>query len=355
MRIQCPQCGVKGSLDEAFAGRNVRCPKCRALFAAGPELRPAEPETRDTVVPEAEHSTLQKAVVEMSGEDERIGEESAGKKPQQQEERTVDSGAADIPEAKLEEKRVIAGLPPGAKEPGGAEGGSTAEAGTVPPLAEQGGDQGVPEFSIGWLINRSWDLTRGVKSPIWVALLITYGVVVALVVALAALMSAAGEGEGGPLGMITDLVSSALSTLFTAGLMFMGVKRATGRRVIWKDVFSGFDFWGKILIAAILKMLLVVIGFMLLMLPGIYLMIGYLFTIPLIIDKQMSPWQAMETSRKAVHKVWWKILGLYFVVGLICIISAIPFGIGLIWTMPLAVVLYGVVYNALFGTRKPAE
>ena len=353
MRIQCPQCGVKGSLKEEFSGKNVRCPKCGALFTPGQEQIPAEAEVRHAVEPGVAQSVPHESAPGVSCGEERTGEESAGESPQQRAQTAAGLRDADVPAAEKTESGA-AGVPPALREPGAA-GGSTAETVKIPPLPEQDGVQDLQEFLLGRLIRRAWDLTHGVKAPIWIGLLITYGVVVALVIALAALAAAAGEGEDGPLRMFADLVSSAVSALFTAGLMFMGVKRATGRRMVWKDVFSGFELWGKILLAAILKTLLVLIGFMLLLLPGMYLMIGYLFTYPLMIDKQMSPWQAMETSRKAVHKVWWKILGLYFVVGLICALSAIPFGIGLIWTMPFTVVLYGVVYKALFSTEKAAE
>jgi ssDNA-binding Zn-finger/Zn-ribbon topoisomerase 1 len=32
MKIQCPQCGVAGSVDEAHRGKKVKCPKCNMIF-----------------------------------------------------------------------------------------------------------------------------------------------------------------------------------------------------------------------------------------------------------------------------------------------------------------------------------
>jgi uncharacterized membrane protein len=89
-----------------------------------------------------------------------------------------------------------------------------------------------------------------------------------------------------------------------------------------------------------------------LILPGIYLTVGYAMTVPLIVDRKMSPWQAMEASRKAIHGEWWKIFGLFLVVGLIFMVSALPLGLGFIWTWPMFVVLGGLVYRALFGIEK---
>jgi len=70
--------------------------------------------------------------------------------------------------------------------------------------------------------------------------------------------------------------------------------------------------------------------------------------LPLILDQEMSAWEAMEASRKAIHKVWWKVAGTLFLMGLIYTVSALPLGIGLIWTVPMFIVLGGVIYRCLF-------
>jgi uncharacterized membrane protein len=94
------------------------------------------------------------------------------------------------------------------------------------------------------------------------------------------------------------------------------------------------------------------LGFALLIIPGIYLSIGYMMTYPLIMDKDLSPWEAMEASRKAIHHHWFQIFGLFFVMGLIFIASALPLGIGLFWSIPMGVIMTGIIYRTIFGTEK---
>ena len=91
------------------------------------------------------------------------------------------------------------------------------------------------------------------------------------------------------------------------------------------------------------------LGLVLLILPGIYLAMAYVMTMPLIGDRNLSAWQAMETSRKAVTKRWFQFFGLFFVVGLGICVSILPLGIGLVWTVPWAVNVMGVVYRRTFG------
>ena len=101
--------------------------------------------------------------------------------------------------------------------------------------------------------------------------------------------------------------------------------------------------------------LMVGIGTVLLVIPGIYLMIGYSYAMILMLDKDMGLWKALETSRKAVTKHWFKVLGFYIVIFIISILGSIPLGIGLIWTAPLSFIAYGTLYRNIFGVSKAGE
>ena len=52
--------------------------------------------------------------------------------------------------------------------------------------------------------------------------------------------------------------------------------------------------------------------FLICLIPTIYLQVRWVFTLPLIIDKQMNFWTAMKTSWKMVGKHWWQVLDWSF-------------------------------------------
>lgn len=135
----------------------------------------------------------------------------------------------------------------------------------------------------------------------------------------------------------------------------MGIRKVVGDPISWKMIGKGFSFAGNLILATVLQSVLITIGLLLLVLPGVYLIIGYTMTLPLIVDQGMSPWQAMEKSRKTIHKIWWKVFGLFLLMSLICLVSSVPLGIGLIWTWPMLIILVGVLYCYLFGTTKLDE
>jgi hypothetical protein len=62
----------------------------------------------------------------------------------------------------------------------------------------------------------------------------------------------------------------------------------------------------------------------------------------------MHVWQAMELSRKTITKQWFRFFGLGIVAVVLIVVSAIPFGIGLIWSIPTVYIAYGLLYHHLF-------
>ena len=205
-------------------------------------------------------------------------------------------------------------------------------------------------------IKDAWEETQGAKGSIWAGSAVMYLVMLLTGAAGMFLLPAQGRDLNSVMGMVSNALILTLldliSIIFLSGLIYMGVRKVAGDTLSWKMIFKGFKSFGKVFIAIILQTLLVSIGFLLLIVPGIYLAVGYCLTFPLILDRGLSPWQAMETSRKAIHKVWWKVLGLMFLMGLICSASSLLLGIGLIWTIPMSIVLWGVVFRSLFGVEK---
>jgi uncharacterized membrane protein len=140
------------------------------------------------------------------------------------------------------------------------------------------------------------------------------------------------------------------------GLDYMFLRRIRGEAVQVGDVFAGFNLaFINLAMAGLVKWLLTTLGLILCILPGIYLAVGYMFALPLVIDKKMEFWTAMEVSRRVVHKHWWSALALAIVLGLVAFAGFLLCGIGALITIPLSTAAYLYVYEDLFGTRAAAE
>jgi len=107
-----------------------------------------------------------------------------------------------------------------------------------------------------------------------------------------------------------QLLSMAIQVVMFAGLAIVTWKQAKGGGTIFADFFPAWKTTAQLVWCTVVGLLLIVIGFVLFVLPGIYLVVGYTFSYLLIVDRQMGVWQALEGSRRVVNKHWWGVFGL---------------------------------------------
>ncbi len=211
------------------------------------------------------------------------------------------------------------------------------------------------DFSIGAVLSEAWEKTNGLKGSFWAAGAILFAVILILGVVLgggSVFLAGQGDASSGMLmGLAIQLVMIAVMYPFMAGIVMLGIERSVDLPLSYKSVFTYFAYTLPLLGVAVLMSVLVTIGFILLIIPGIYLSLAYMFAVPLVVEKNLGIWDAMETSRKAVTSHWFKLFFLFFIMMIILMVSALPFGIGLIWTYPMMVAMMGVMYRDIFGVE----
>ncbi|MGC4084940.1 MAG: GYF domain-containing protein [Vicinamibacterales bacterium] len=89
-----------------------------------------------------------------------------------------------------------------------------------------------------------------------------------------------------------------------------------------------------------------------LLVPTMYLLVGYVFMMPLMVDRRLSIWSAMEASRRAVHGAWFPTFGLLLASGMLLMLSAILIGIPLIITLPVCAAALMFAYSDLFDANR---
>jgi len=125
------------------------------------------------------------------------------------------------------------------------------------------------------------------------------------------------------------------------------IRMARGEKVGIGDFFkTGFNRFGTLLGTTILSFLGIIIGFLCLVIPGIYLMIRWYFLYQNIVDRDASVFESFKQSADMVTGQFWIILTL---VMLIAVIQAIggTLVIGTIVTIPYTSLLTAHVYLAL--------
>ena len=142
-------------------------------------------------------------------------------------------------------------------------------------------------------------------------------------------------------------------TVLMGGLFKYYIKLIRGEPASVGDAFSGFGCFVQLVLLGWVMNLLVWIGMLFCVIPGYYLAVAWYFALPLVIDRKMNFWEAMELSRKVVNKHWFLVFALTLVAGLLAISGVIACCIGIFVTMPLGFVALMYAYEDIFGPPPP--
>ena len=110
----------------------------------------------------------------------------------------------------------------------------------------------------------------------------------------------------------------------------------------------------KYFIASILQGIIAVIGFILLIIPGIIFSIRLSYVSYLIVDKDLGPIEAIKTSWKITKGNTWNLFFFGILIGLINILGFICLIVGLFVTVPLTMLASVHVYRKLLLQSEAA-
>jgi len=148
------------------------------------------------------------------------------------------------------------------------------------------------------------------------------------------------------------LISIVVAGPMIGGVFLLYLRKIRGEPVIFGDMFAGFGpSFGSLFAAHVVSMILVLLGLILFILPGIYLLVSWTFALPLIIDRKMDFWEAMELSRKMVTKHWWKMFGLVIVLMLLGLAGLVVFFVGVFVAAAVGQAALAHAYEDIFIPR----
>lgn len=241
----------------------------------------------------------------------------------------------------------------------------------APPIAGLG-SRGVPaevalnrdyELDIGACIARGWDLLKQNFWPVvgisFLIMLITFAI--NQVVSLGSRPAVRGmilahhlSLSGISIVLGSSILGSPVYTVLTAGLFkyYLKLIRAEGPTI--GDAFAGFSpAAGQLILLGLVSGILNLIAFFLCVIPMIYLSVSWIFALPLVIDRNLNFWDAMELSRKIVGKHWFITFAFLLVLGLIGMGGFLACCVGALVTIPLASLALLYAYEDIFGRQGP--
>lgn len=138
-------------------------------------------------------------------------------------------------------------------------------------------------------------------------------------------------GMAGAIPVVGIFASLFLAGVFYGGLYYYILKKVRGEATEIGDAFSGFSVcFGQLALATFVSSLLTVFAFLLLILPGIYLAVCWMFTYLIVREKGLPFWDAMELGRKVITAQWFRVFGVLLLFFLLAVaVNAVPIALAI--------------------------
>lgn len=205
-------------------------------------------------------------------------------------------------------------------------------------------------------LGEAWRGIKGFKLKCHIAMAIWFVVyllaaLISIPVTMGLVELGANEATAAIIASLVQVVAIAVTMPMMVGITIMGLRHARGKPVSVASIFGYFHRSPAAILWYFLMTLMLFLGYLLLILPGIYLSFAYMFSLPLMIEKDIGAWRALEISRKAVTRIWFRATGFLLLIMLLLTLGMIPLGIPLIWILPWVTLAYALVYFKLFGAE----
>ncbi len=146
------------------------------------------------------------------------------------------------------------------------------------------------------------------------------------------------------IGFIPECATNVLG----AGLMLMGLKTARCEPVAIGDIFRGFTAFGSLFLASILTSFLVYFGIALVIIPGLFVLGLVTFVPLLILDRNLSPVEAIVESYRTLRNHAFAIFALVFLACLVIVAGYCVCCVGALFAYPVFFVTLGLAYNNFY-------
>ena len=188
------------------------------------------------------------------------------------------------------------------------------------------------EMNIGKWINESWDFVMANFTDL---------IIISLIYVILVLAASS-----------TVVMKFILSGPLSVGIFYVIFQKIRGGEINIGDISKGFNFFVAAVLADILITVFVSIGFFFLIIPGIVISALYMFAFPLILEKNMDFWEAMETSRKVVTKNIFELSVFMLVLYIFMVIGVLLFFVGFLVALPIVFAAIALAYKDLFGLEE---
>lgn len=214
-----------------------------------------------------------------------------------------------------------------------------AAAATPPPPPGGGTDV----IDVGGSISYGWEAFKKYPGQLIAAFIIVW-----LITGVVSALAGFGGGDSLVLSLLLNVVSWVVALVLAKGLVTIALDVTHGRDVDLGKLFSG-EHLGQYLLGSIIVGVLVGLGLILCIIPGLFIAVAWQFTPYRIIDRGETATEALSGSWELVKPQFWSLVGLLLALAGINLIGALLCLVGLLVTVPLSAVAVAHAYRTASG------
>lgn len=212
--------------------------------------------------------------------------------------------------------------------------------------------KGEYQIEVKAILKEGWQLTKNGKSVILAGIfLILFIAMICTSVAFSVLGTYDLNALTPTSRLLLDVSLTVLISPFIAAITMAGVSNSVG--AVSPPSFL-FYFVPRILIlsvASVLVSAVVQLGIIFFVLPGLFLAMATSFTLPLLLDKGLTPARAMMISIKVVSFKWGEFAKIYGFFALLGLLVVVTLGVAIFWIAPFYFNVKGILYREVFGIQ----
>ncbi|MFH1063193.1 MAG: hypothetical protein V1747_09985 [Candidatus Omnitrophota bacterium] len=205
-------------------------------------------------------------------------------------------------------------------------------------------------FSAGEALQFGWQAT---KNKFWffsAMFLVIFIFALVLSVAMNALKSSSAAGY-----MLISLFTTIFNIFVSIGIITITLAVCDDKPIDVFDFFSNTHLILKYFAASIIYGIIVFLGCIFFIIPGIILAIRLQFFTYLLVDQQLGPIQALKKSAELTKSCTFSLFSFGILIMLINFFGVLCFGFGLFVSMPTTLIALAYVYKKLLAQNENIE
>jgi len=218
-----------------------------------------------------------------------------------------------------------------------------------PPPPPDGRAQSSPaSFGIGEALSYGWNSYWKNVGP-----MVLIAIVVFLIQVVFSAIGNASDSTG--IRVVFQLIGTLVSLLITLGWFRVALEITNGVKPEVGDVFKAQGY-GPFILASILFYIGAVIGFILLIVPGIVFVATFGFYGFVIAQRGdgVGVTEALQRSAEITRGHRWQLFGMAIVLFLVNVVGLFACFVGLVFTMGITLIAWAYIYRALSGEQVTA-